>query len=129
MPYPEVAMSERSERVAALVKDLIFVSRIEATLGGAGYSVDFVEDVAGLRQALAKAPPVAVLLDLHAGNDAAEVVAACQGAPVVAFGRHTEPALLRAARRAGCARVVARSDFVEGMARLVAEAGQARARR
>ena len=60
-------------------------------------------------------------MDLHAGVTAAEVVSACagQGTPVIAFGRHTEPALLRSAREAGCAEAVPRSTFIEQMGALV----------
>jgi hypothetical protein len=41
--------------------------------------------------------------------------------PVLAFGRHTEAALLREAREAGCDRVVPRSTLVEELPALVRE--------
>jgi hypothetical protein len=44
-----------------------------------------------------------------------------RGAPVLAFGRHTEAALLREARVAGCDRVVARSQLVEELPALLGE--------
>ncbi len=98
----------------------MFSSNIEATLGRASYEVHIVDDLSGLEAALT--PDVdAVILDLHAGLETTDVVGLCTplGVPVLAFGRHTEPALLRAAREAGCAQVVPRSTFVEEMAALV----------
>ena len=108
-------------RVLAYVSDLLFSSRIEATLRAEGYEVAVVEDLAALDAVLASSPPQLVILDLHAGATPDEVISRCReaGAPVLAFGRHTEPALLRAARDAGAAEAVARSTFVEEMAGLV----------
>jgi hypothetical protein len=107
-----------AERIVALVSDLLFSSRIEATLGREGYQVLVVEDMSALEDALAEDTAL-VILDLHAGTPAAAVVAACGDAPVLAFGRHTEPALLRAAREGGCVEVVPRSTFVEELTTLV----------
>jgi hypothetical protein len=62
------------------------------------------------------------VIDLHvAVLDWKQAVAAAQdrGVPVLAFGRHTEPQLLRVAREAGCRRVVPRSTFVEELPRLI----------
>lgn len=107
------------KRALALVRDLLFASNIEATLRRAGYEVVTVEDVAALEAALAAGGASLVILDLHAGAEAAEVVARAGGVPVLAFGRHTAAPLLRAARRAGCAAVVPRSTFVAEMTALV----------
>jgi DNA-binding NarL/FixJ family response regulator len=109
----------------ALVSDLLFSSRIEAELSREGYRVTTVEDAGALALALAleREKPSVVILDLHAGVPAEDVVARCRplAVPVLAFGRHTEPALLRAARDAGCALSVARSTFVEQLPSLVKE--------
>ncbi len=115
-------------RAIAFVSDLLFTSNIEATLGRAGYGVVVVEDLAALERELAGAETRLVILDLHAGADAAAVVGRCRarGVPVLAFGRHTEPALLRAARAAGCAEAVPRSTFVAEMLDLVARLTAAR---
>ena len=64
------------------------------------------------------------MLDLHArALDWRAVTAAAKerSLAVLAFGRHTEAALLREARDAGCDRVVPRSQFVEEMPSLLAE--------
>ena len=105
----------------AFVSDLLFASNIEATLGRAGYEVRTVEDVPAFDRVISHRDASVVILDLHAGVGASEVVSRAKGTPVLAFGRHTEPALLRAAREAGCAEVVPRSTFVEKMLDLVRE--------
>ncbi len=107
-----------TKRVVAFSADLLFTSKIEATLARAGYDVAIVEDLAALTTSLAAGPTALVILDLHAGAATAEIVRQAGAAPVLAFGRHTEPEVLRAAREAGCAVVVARSTFVEEMAAL-----------
>ncbi len=117
--------------IASLTADLMFSSNIEATLSRAGHTVRTVEDLTGLEMTLEEGDVRLVILDLHAGFDAADVVSMASGhvlgpdverapVPVLAFGRHTEPALLRAAREAGCVEAVARSTFVEEMPSLVA---------
>jgi CheY-like chemotaxis protein len=115
--------------IVSLTADLMFSSNIEATLGRAGHSVVTVEDLTALETALQAADVGLIVLDLHAGIEAADVIAVAANAthggrpiPVLAFGRHTEPALLRRAREAGCAEVVPRSTFVEEMAALAERA-------
>ena len=118
--------------IVSLTADLMFSSNIEATLARAGHLVTTAEDLTALETALEGGDAALVILDLHAGFDAADVVALASGhalgpdaarspIPVLAFGRHTEPALLRHAREAGCVEAVARSTFVEQMASLVAK--------
>ena len=109
--------------ILAAVTDLLFQSRLREQASALGY--DFVAADAGdaLRHALT-ARPCLLVLDLHVvGVDWREAVSAAkeQGVPVLAFGRHTEPALLRAAREAGCDRVVPRSTLVEKLSELLGE--------
>jgi DNA-binding NtrC family response regulator len=104
--------------IVALTQDLMFASNIEATMRRAGYEVATVETFEELREAVKDAAAL-VILDLHAGSAVADVVAVADQAPVLAFGRHTEPATLREARQAGCAEVVPRSTFVAEMTALV----------
>ena len=108
-----------TQRLVALTADLLFSSNIEATLTRAGFDVAVVDDLSSLEADLASHAAALVILDLHAGAPAGEVVRLAGAAPVLAFGRHTEPALLRAARESGCAEVVVRSTFVEEMTGLV----------
>lgn len=125
-------------RILALTADLMFSSNIEATLRRAGHDVGAIEDLTALERELNQGDTELVILDLHAGMQPEAVVQVCSGAathisespgqirpvPVLAFGRHTEQALLRAAREAGCVKAVPRSTFVEEMGSLVEEATQ-----
>jgi hypothetical protein len=70
------------------------------------------------------------VIDLHDRNiDALEAIglASRAGVPVLAFGRHTEPALLRAARDAGALMVVPRSQLVEELPQLLEQLARAEA--
>jgi DNA-binding NtrC family response regulator len=111
-------------RVVAFTADLMFSSNIEETLRRAGHETAIVETLPSLERELTSGAADLVLLDLHAGAEAGAVVMLCRprGVPVLAFGRHTEPGLLRSARDAGCFEVVPRSTFVERMAQLVSKA-------
>lgn len=117
-------------QIVSLTADLLFSSNIEATLARSGHSVTTAEDLTGLETALEEGDAALVILDLHAGFDATNVVEIAAGhilgadavrepVPVLAFGRHTDAALLRHAREAGCAEAVPRSTFVEEMTSLV----------
>ena len=108
-------------RILAFTPDLMFSSNIESTLRRSGHDVATVEDLTALERELGLDGVDVVLLDLHGSAAAGAVVMLCQPieVPVIAFGRHTEPQLLRSARDAGCAEVVPRSTFVEQMTQLV----------
>lgn len=113
--------------VVAVVSDLMFLSRLEAQARALGHEVNVVSSDKELRDALAGA--ALAVVDLHIqGVDWREAVplAKAAGARVLAFGRHTEAALLREARAAGCDRVVARSTFVEELPQLLHELAGAR---
>jgi hypothetical protein len=101
----------------------MLASRVETGLARAGYEVSVVDDRPAFEAALAAPDLAVVVFDLHTGIDAGFVVqaSAAKGAPVLAFGRHTEPGLLRAARAAGCKAVVPRSEIVESLPELVAQ--------
>jgi DNA-binding NtrC family response regulator len=109
------------KRGVAFTADLMFSSNIEATLARSDCQVASIEDLPSLERELNRGDVDLVILDLHAGVEAGAVVMLCMpyGIPVLAFGRHTEPALLRSARESGCAEVVPRSTFVEQMPQLV----------
>lgn len=110
-------------RILAVITDLMFQSRLEQQARGLGYEVSVVDTDAAVEAGLELAPGL-VVVDLHAmGLDWRRAVelAKERGVPVLAFGRHTEAALLREARAAGCARVVPRSTFVEELPKLLEE--------
>ena len=100
-------------RVVALAPDLMFASRIEATLGAAGHDVT----VAG---SAAEAPlddAEVVIADLEHIDP--EAVAGLE-VPVLGFYRHTDPATRERAEAAGVDQVVPRSRMAREMPELVA---------
>ncbi|MBX9623952.1 MAG: hypothetical protein K2X82_09105 [Gemmataceae bacterium] len=102
-----------------LCDDLIFFSRVAGTARAAGLAVRQAKTPAAVLDLARQAPPGGVLLDLHAdGLDLpaflAELRAVCPVTPrTVAFGSHVAADLLKAARQAGCDRVLPRSQFVK----------------
>ena len=113
-------------RLVLAATNLLFQSRIAETARALGFEVAVAtsDDIVG--EAL-RARPVAALLvlDLQAdGVSWQEAVAAAGQAPggpvpVLAYGQHTKPALLRAARAAGCGLVVPRSTLVKELPSLI----------
>jgi len=91
--------------------DLFFRGKIDAMLAASGHEV--VARPGG-------PPPDLVIADVNR-TDPDEVLARFPGVPVLGFGRHTDPQLLRAARQAGFAKVVARSVLSERLPELVEE--------
>ena len=68
--------------------------------------------------------PALVVVDLQAEEFAAPTLirqAAAGGAAVLAFGRHTEPGVLKAARDAGADRAVPRSQVADELPALLDE--------
>jgi len=110
------------ERVAVIaVSDLMFQPRITAVAMALGLRVRIADSAETAREAIAEAPAV-VVVDLQERNaDVTEIIVAAKaaGARVLAFGRHTDGAVLQAARRAGADTVVARSELAEDLPRLL----------
>jgi CheY-like chemotaxis protein len=107
--------------IVVVCSDLMLQSRVREQAHRLGYETVVADTPAALTNVLA-AEVALLALDLHVdGLDwrAAASMARERAVPVLAFGRHTEPALLREARAAGCARVVARSTLVEELPALI----------
>ncbi len=107
--------------VLLLVTDLMFQARVADAVRALGAEPRVIDAEDALSGALGEAPAAAVI-DLHERSLdglAAVRVASASGLRVLAFGRHTEPALLRAAREAGAMAVVPRSQLVEELAELL----------
>lgn len=110
-----------------LCDDLIFFSRVSGVARAAGLSVRMIRTAAELVAAARTAPPGGVILDVHnPGLDLpallADLRAACEPMPrVTAYGSHVEAAALRAARQAGCDRVLPRSAFVDELEAKIGE--------
>ena len=112
--------------VHALVDDLFFRSRIEATAVAAGVGLHVSRTLEDLRAAVEAEGSGGVLVDLGMGID--EAVAAIRALKrmseppiVVAWGSHVDAAALEAARAAGADRVLARSAFTRRLPDLLRE--------
>lgn len=107
--------------IVIAVSDLLSQSRIEAAVRAAAATPSIADTRTRLEDAL-HASPAAVVVDVHeTAFSASEAIgdARTAGARVLAFGRHTAPADLRAARDAGAEIVVPRSDLVEKLPQLL----------
>lgn len=104
-----------------LCDDLIFFSRVAGTARALGLGVRQVKTTAELLEFAQRSMPAGIILDLQ--NDGLDLVVLlqelnkiCQQKPyIVAYGSHVEAETLRAARKAGCERVLPRSQFVEDL--------------
>ena len=97
-------------RIVAFVPDLMDRSRLAGTPG-----LELVDRLESLPARSAGAE--LVLVDLSRPG-ALEVIPAVAPTPVVGFASHVDRQLLDAARRAGCARAVARSTVLARRSRL-----------
>jgi DNA-binding NarL/FixJ family response regulator len=110
-----------------LSDDLIFFSRIAGAARAAGLTVRQAKTPDTFLTLARAQPPAGVIVDLQSpGLDLAaflaELKAACPAMPrVTAYGSHVETALLRAAREAGCDRVMPRSQFAKELEGSIAE--------
>jgi CheY-like chemotaxis protein len=102
-----------------LCDDLIFTSRVIGTAHDLGYTFKTARSTAALKQLLETDRPACLILDL-ANSDLliADLMNGMRqrGEPVprvVAYGSHVDTATLKAARAAGCNKVLTRSQFVE----------------
>jgi DNA-binding NarL/FixJ family response regulator len=108
-------------RIAIVVSELLFQSRIAAAVARLGHDAALADSGATLAAAVAAGPALAIV-DLN--DRALDAVAAVRsahtaGVRVLAFGRHTEPLTLRAARDAGADLVVPRSQLSQELPQLI----------
>lgn len=110
-------------RIVALAPELMFASRIEATLAAAGHDVELVRRA---DEARARAPGAGLLIvDLAAGDDPIGLVAAMLaggelgGVPTLGFYSHVEADTRQRAEAAGFDLVVPRSRMAREMDALV----------
>lgn len=115
-----------NEPIGLLIsRDLIFTSKITGTAGALGRRMVVAGDRAQVLKAFEDHPPVAVLVDLGAGELVSEptlrdlIEAAPPGVQFIAFGSHVDTAALDAARSAGCALVLPRSRFSAELPELI----------
>ena len=99
-----------------LGRDLIFTTKVVGTAQALGLKVIPVGNAALISTMIARWRPVAVFVDLAAGDLVTPSAligyqAECPGTPFIAFGSHVDADVLQAAREAGCAEVMPRSRF------------------
>jgi ActR/RegA family two-component response regulator len=97
-----------------LSDDLLFASKITTTARAHGLTVRVVKSIPDLLTAACEDATAGVIIDLHhSAFDVSELVAKLPGRAVTAYGSHVDVERLKAARTAGCTRVLPRSAFVE----------------
>jgi len=109
-----------------LSDDLIFFSRIAGAARARGLVVRQARTAAELVAIAKQHPPGGVILDLqNPGLELEPLLAELRSLPeaprVVAYGSHVLADALRAARQAGCDRVMPRSQFAESLEADIAE--------
>lgn len=105
--------------VLALVRDLIFASRIKATAQDLGVQLLLVRDPA--RLSIQPGQRLIVDLSLPGAIDAAAGWMRVNTGDVVGFVAHVDTATIALARAAGIAKVLARSRFVELLPELLSD--------
>lgn len=112
-----------SGRIVLVATDLMRQSRVAEAARALGYTVTVATTAEETREALHATVGAIVILDLQAeGLPWRDVVTAAGSVPVIAFGQHTKPDVLRAAKAAGCRLAVPRSRLVEQLPKLIERA-------
>jgi len=111
--------------VAALVEDLLFLSKIHETAKAVGVTV-ITGDTRDCVPRILETRPQAILLDLNSRTLAAvewvrtlKTDPATRQIPIVGFVSHVQSDLIAAARAAGCDLVLARSAFSQQLPELL----------
>jgi len=112
-----------SSRIVLVATDLMRQSRVAEAARALGYAVAVATSAEEAREALRGDAGAVIILDLQAeGVPWREVLAAAGSVPVIAFGQHTKPNILRQAKAAGCRLAVPRSQLVAELPQLIEKA-------
>src|SRR3990172_10785482 len=112
-----------SGRIVLVATDLMRQSRVAEAARALGYAVAVADTTEEAREALRGNAAAVVILDLQAeGVPWRDVLAAAGAVPVIAFGQHTKPNILRQAKAAGCRLAVPRSRLVAELPQLIEKA-------
>jgi len=118
---------EQSGRVAVLVDDMFFASKINGAAQAAGREVARVRSREQLESEIASSPPSLVIIDLNSDRvDPLEAISLIKtrpemdNSPIVAFVSHVQTDLIRRAQEAGCDYVLPRSAFTQMLNQIVA---------
>ncbi|MYA95147.1 MAG: hypothetical protein F4X91_01890 [Nitrospinae bacterium] len=125
-------MTEEAKRIFVVCSDLIFSGGIRAEGSSQGIALEFIDSEEKFDEALEKFHAALFMTDLHhhklGGEKAGELVKKLKtseknkDAYTIAWGKHTEPELLKSATRAGFDKVVPRSLFVKEMPEYIRQA-------
>ena len=125
-------MTEEAKRIFVVCSDLIFSGGIRAEGSSQGIALEFIDSEEKFDEALEKFHAALIMTDLHhhklGGEKAGELVKKLKtseknkDAYTIAWGKHTEPELLKSATRAGFDKVVPRSLFVKEMPEYIRQA-------
>ncbi|MBM7842515.1 MULTISPECIES: response regulator [Herpetosiphon] len=112
------------QTIVAYVPDLMFGIRVRDVLQQLGYQAIVADSLAAAQQALA-ADLGLLIVDLRSESEATSALVQAAKAldpqlPVLAFGSHVDVERQKAARAAGCDRVVANSKFSSDLPNLIA---------
>ena len=116
-------MKEASPRIFVVCTDLMFSARIREAGAAHGGVFEFISSAEKFEEATSNFQAELLLVDLHhptlGGPAAGELiqklraVPRCKGADAMAWGAHTESAMLKSAEHAGFDKVMPRSAFVK----------------
>ena len=125
-------MTEEAKRIFVVCSDLIFSGGIRAEGSSQGIALELIDSEEKFDEALEKFHAALFMTDLHhhklGGEKAGELVKKLKtseknkDAYTIAWGKHTEPELLKSATRAGFDKVVPRSLFVKEMPEYIRQA-------
>jgi len=118
--------------VVAVVDDLFFVGKLQATARQVGAELTTVRAADFQLEALRQRKPVLIIFDLNTTSaSAVELIAPLKAdkelgqIPVVGFFSHVQVELMRAAEAAGCEEVMPRSRFTALLPELLRRYGVA----
>lgn len=119
-------MTQDQEKVAIVVDDMFFASKINGAAAACGRKIDRIRSKEQL-EGLAADPPAMVIVDLNSDRiDPVEAIRSLKAQPgfasipIVSFVSHVQTELIRQAQSAGCDYVLPRSAFSQLLNDIVA---------